>query len=574
MITKKLIHSNFYMKINLLLACFILAGYYTTAQQTEFGELFDKLDNTIVTVKTSKYTYDQHLLFVENSVIKYGYTKTSVKGSAKSFEYELNIADIDPYVVREFTIKDLIVVNIKIRNSQKLIKVYEENMVKTYTDEMSMVALNIDNAREIRAILEKAIPHAEKIVKNKLSLENYDEMINWLTENVSDANTNDKLYRQLLKKDDQYPGKIYLITTINTGKSSTQNDYEFNLADINDNSLNFKVSGNQFAIEFETVRKNNLIKYTKDGVVKPFTNDIIIQTNNVEEARDLKNVLNMAIPLAKKEVEASFPPMNTEKESLDVSKSYMKDVVYGTNTYEQSLAGNCLAKYKRMEISESKNVEIEYSFNMLDINDNVLDFDVSSNKMYVDVTINNKQKLIRVKKNGELENYIEKLKIYCEDVEIARRLKMGLKNLIQKCRTNYQTQVPLTNVTDKINWLSENVIEVRSLTKTFNQTIEQIETEKGEITFKFTRHEIDEKGSDEHIYEFNISDLNKKSIDFKIKGKDVLISVTTNFKAKIVKYYKNGEIQNYKEAFFIYASDIEAARNIITALNEIIKEQS
>ena len=52
-------------------------------QQAEFNELYDQLTNSITTVKTAKFTYEQELQFENTSVITYGHTKTSLKGVEK-----------------------------------------------------------------------------------------------------------------------------------------------------------------------------------------------------------------------------------------------------------------------------------------------------------------------------------------------------------------------------------------------------------------------------------------------------------------------------------------------------------
>jgi hypothetical protein len=539
-------------------------------QQAEFNELFDQLTNSITTVKTAKFTYEQELQFENTSVITYGHTKTSLKGVVKVYQYELNFADIDKYTVRETTIKDLIVLNVKIKNGQKLIKTYEDNIANGYADEMSIVAENIDHARELREIIEKAIPLGEQILLNKLSLDGYDMMIKWLEDHVVDAAYDSKSFNQSIHSDPDYKGKLVFNLIETSGSSSVQSDYTFNLADINPNTLNYKISGNQFSLIFETSRSHNLIKLVKAGETKPYVDNIQIRTNNVEEARDIKTVIDLIIPLAIKEVEDDMPVLNTKEEALNALNGFTKTISFGTETYEQSLQANCLTSYENTIISESKSTQSAYAFNLMDVNENVIDYKISSSKMFVEVITNDKMKLMKVMKAGELAPYDESFKLYCEDAENARRLKYSIKESIEKCRNEYMYEVPEGDFEDKINWLIGAIAEVRVGAKTYNQSAEKI-MDGEEILLKLSKVEITEKGGTEKIYEFNFTDINPRNINYSISSKTISVALETNFREKIIKYYKDGEIQNYEEEFEIVMNDVEAARNVIKAFKDIIE---
>ena len=46
----------------------------------------------------------------------------------------------------------------------------------------------------------------------------------------------------------------------------------------------------------------------------------------------------------------------------------------------------------------------------------------------------------------------------------------------------------------------------------------------------------------------------------------------TKFKEDIIKYYKDGEIENYQDGFELSMADIEKSRNVILVFNQIIAE--
>ena len=408
----------------------------------------------------------------------------------------------------------------------------------------------------------------EKIMQNKLSLKNYSEMLDWLAKNVKDATYSDETYAQSLQPDPEFAGKVNL-SIVETGRSSKQADYSFNLADINVNTVRFAISGSEFGLEFDTKRKNKVIKYTEDGNPKPFIDDIVIKTNNVEEARDLQTVLTLIIPEAEKQVELSFPKFNTKEEALATVSKATKVLKYGEDTYEQKMNTDCQASYEITEISESKSDKLQHLFNWIDINDKVIDFDISGSKMFIPLITNKKQKLMKVIENGEVDPYDESFKLYCEDAENARLLQYAIKKTVELCRKSYRPAVPYEGLKAKIDWLTKAIIEVREGDDTYSQSLSLVNT-SDLSKFKYSKVEIDEKGSTEYIYEVNFADLNERNIDFDISGRSISVVVETNFKEKIIKAYKDGEIQNYEDEFTIHANDVEEARNIIRALVDIV----
>jgi hypothetical protein len=72
----------------------------------------------------------------------------------------------------------------------------------------------------------------------------------------------------------------------------------------------------------------------------------------------------------------------------------------------------------------------------------------------------------------------------------------------------------------------------------------------------------------EEIFEFNLSDIDPRSVDFEAKGKWLTVKFDTNFKNKIIKAYKAGKIQPYANSMEIAMKDVETARGFIAALKK------
>src|SRR5688500_4827699 len=102
------------------------------------------------------------------------------------------------------------------------------------------------------------------------------------------------------------------------------------------------------------------------------------------------------------------------------------------------------------------------------------------------------------------------------------------------------------------------------------QTHEPVESDNNK--YKFTLIEVNPKGSSpEQVFEYSLSDINPASIGVEVKGKWLYVVLETDFKAKIIKYYKDGKIQPYTSALQFAVNDVDIARNLVSALNKAVK---
>lgn len=554
----------------LLKSVLLLLSISSLAQQAELNAIVADIKSNLVEVQTGDETYTHELELLEYSILKYTLAEVDEKGNKKEYSYEFNIADLDPYVVREETKKDIIYLSLTIDNRQKFIKKYENGEVKGYVESMLIVTESIDNARALKTLVKEAIPMAKEVMSKKLSVKTYPEMENWLEEHIVNAEGGSKTYNQTLVGLDDFPGHFRFIQTEITSKTSKERQYNFNISDINPNSLKFIISGSSLSLSFETKRKQKVIDVLEGEASKGFDNSIKIYTNNVEEARDIRNILIDAVPLAEKRVEGSIQKFDQFQSALTYLEKFIVNVDYGDEVMEQSISGDCILTFNQLDSDTKKTLKTTSEVNLIDINVNLIDVDVASGKMFVEFTTNESLDLIKSFENDEFNGYEDNLRIYAENIEIARRIQAALENIIRICERDYVDPFASMSVNQKINWLIANTVEQKNGTETITQTFEQINSDPEKI--KLTKLNVDAKGSQEEIFEFNFTDINPASIKYKIGSKTLAVSFETKFKEDIIKYYKDGEIENYQDGFELNLTDIESARNVILAFNQIIAE--
>jgi hypothetical protein len=559
------------MKLLYLLITLLICSASVMAQSPELTAMNTTLQKSIGSVQAAAKTYEPKYALVQPAVIQYSYDEIDAKGNRTNYMYEVNVADLDQYAVKEQTQKDLINVVLAVKNKQKLVKVYKNSEVQPYDDQALIIAKDIENARQISEAIKKAIPSAEKVMESRLKLNGYDAMVNWLIANVKTVTLGAKSYKQTLAKADKV-GSLKFTVVETDAKTSVEQTYTFNLADLNPNRINFKITGNRLGIEFETLQDAKFIAVTKAGEVKPYINDLIINTNSVDEARDLKMVLSLAAPLAIEKIKADIPAVTSEKDALTRLKTLTTNITLGTTEIQQDLEAACLCQFTQVEKDAKSATKNLYKFNWIDINALGSTIDVSGDKMFLEIKTNESKKLIMDTENDKFKGYDNAIRIYMPNVENARRAKVALDKTIEKCKAVYKEPFG-SDANGIFAWIKNNIRDVSIDETTFKQKLETVDA--GKINkVKYTRIEVNAKGSGaEEIYEFNFSDISPLTVEVEVKGKWLYVSIETDFKGKIIKYYKDGKIMPYVAKIDFVLNDVDTARNMVSALQKVVKSQ-
>lgn len=550
----------------LLSICLVGLCLTASGQDADLKSTVSQLQSKMSTVSSGSKTYEQKVESPAPAVIKYFYDEIDAKGVRTQYACEFNLSDIDPYAVIQETQKDLIFVTLTVKNKQKLAKFYKNNEPTNYDETVRIHAKDVDNARAMIEILKKGIAPAEKYMAGKFKFTNYNDMAAWLISNLKDVTLGTKSIKQSMEKGDVVGSFKYHVIE-SDGKSSSDEIYTFNLADLNPNNISYKISGNRFALKVESSQNLKSISFMKNGQLQSFADEIEIATNNVDEARDIKTVFTLAIPKAVDLVKNDMPKLNTDKDALAAVAATIKDVKAGAKAITQSAESKCITTITRTEQTSNSTEKNTYTFNWMDINPNAYKIETSGDKMYIDVTVVDKKKLIANFKNDKMDSYDQEVRIYAENIEVARRMKFTIEKTIDKCKAVYKEPFTTNNAAAMVKWLNGNVGEVVVEGVSDKQTFEQVEAgDPNKI--KFSSIQVKSNSSVEEIYEFNLSDINPTSVGFDVKGKWIYVGFESNFKNKIIKYYKAGKIQPYVYQLDIAMPDIETARNVISAIKK------
>tara|TARA_A100000171_G_scaffold30980_1_gene29300 strand:- start:26586 stop:28262 length:1677 start_codon:yes stop_codon:yes gene_type:complete len=549
-----------------VLLLLVLIANVTLAQNQEFSAKIEALGNVLQKVESGKDEYSQVITVSQPGVVTLEINETALKdGETNTLTYEFNLADIDINTVRTVTEKDVINVQLFAGKKQDLLKLTENGEKISYENEIFLYAEDIENGRAIEELIEAAIPLAEKITENRLSLTTYDEHITWLTNTVKDVNLIKTQYAQSMRGLDSYPGKLEFKISENNGRSATSETFQFNASTINPNSLLFNIEGEVFSVTMETSRKLKTIKYFEEGVQQNYTNDIKVVCESVEMARDFQKVMKELIALSTTKFENSLQKISSIKEGISIVNNLTEKVSVNENSTSQNLTGDCVVTYQQNFENSKKNSINEYVFNFKDLNKNSVNYETKGQEVILTVDTKGGNDFIKYTEDGEQKNFEDALTFYASEVEDAIVIKNALQEIIELCNQESPEYQGLSKA-KKLDKLKENLQKVTINDVTFDQSLER-DAEGLSVTFK--KVEITSKKSEETISEFNLKDINPGSVMMETSGKNVIVTASTYYMDKIIKFYEDGEIENYQNTIEIEANDIENARRIKLLLEAI-----
>jgi hypothetical protein len=525
------------------------------------------LKNNIGEVKGPTSITSQTLSYGERKeyLVTLNVKKTDQKGTTTDEKYEFNVLDINKNLLVVKISGVQLSVSIETSGNNKYIKYTKNNEQQSYTDDLEILAQDIDNARKIIAAFGSAI------VKSKSKMPEFNSLqqaLDFIKNSTIEITTDAKPLKQKIDftQEEGTKTKLSIIETDSKG-NSIENLYNFYLAHLEINSLNFKVSGKKISILCNTSNKIKLIKYEKDNFIQNFQNDIEILEPDIETTREVIEAFKYAVKYSE------WKPVAWK--NMSEANAFLKNTVkgenIGTDQYKLNFEGNenepFFSKYVKSK-TDAKGLTVEQSYEfypyMLDATTTKIE---SSGKyLIINVKVSNKKSFVKVYKDGKQQSYDNELEIMAFDAKQARDISEALKYIASNGKPKDK------NWSDKqtaMDFVKENVGSFKNDEKEIKQKLELVNNDPCKISF--TVNTIDDKGkTTEEIYELGLSDMNKMMVDYKISGKNVYVTLVCKNREKLVKVYKNGAQQSYGADLEILEDDVNTAKNIADALKSAI----
>jgi len=176
-------------------------------------------------------------------------------------------------------------------------------------------------------------------------------------------------------------------------------------------------------------------------------------------------------------------------------------------------------------------------------------------------------KLIKVSENGQAGAYDKDLQFYAANIDQARDIVSVLKLAIEKAAEVVAAAMPKTGTSPS------------SVIADINSTIASVEFGTSQLSQTFSPGCVTElvivtssaKVSKEEKYAFSFRDLNPTVIEFKVNKNVMEVTLQTLTGQKLIKYWKDGQVQSYVDGVSIMVNDPEDARSTVFRLKKLIQ---
>jgi hypothetical protein len=525
------------------------------------------LKNNVAQVTTSAGIFAQSFSFGERKdyLVSFKVKKTDMKSVTTEETYDLNILDINKNNIQVKITGTQLAVSIETKGNDKYIKYTKNNELQSYANDFQILAEDIDQARYIISAITIAIAKSKAKMPEFTSLQ---QSLDFIKNNTGDATIDAKSVKQKIEFIPGQGTKAALTIDESDSKGKSINyQYNFYLADLETNSLNFKVSGKKVTLFCNTKNKIKFIKYVKDNVQQDFQYDLEILNNDIETTREVLEAYKYALkasevqPAAYKSITEAinFLTNNIKGETVNADQYKL--------TFEASTSEPYLCKFVKTK-TDAKGVTSEQNIEFYPYTLDPTTTKVESSGKYLSVKalVKGKKPFVKGYKDGKQQSYDNEVEIIAFDAKQAKDIAEAITYMVNNGKP---AEKDWSNKQVAMAFVKENVGNLKNESKEVTQKIELVNDDPCKVNL--TVNTIDDKGKTiEEIYEFSLSDMNKMMVDYKISGKNVFVVLVCKNREKFVKVYKNGAQQSFGAEIEIMDDDVDTAKNLADALKAAI----
>ncbi|MGK0317045.1 MAG: hypothetical protein ACI86M_003284 [Saprospiraceae bacterium] len=477
--------------------------------------------------------------------------KNNKKGKEEVEVFSFNLALINPKKIERKSKKDEMSITFK-TSKGKFIKRTEDGDSK-FDSKMKVIAQDIDIARDIEVYFKELIEMGNELWDSAIQVPATIEEINSLISSFGSEMKNEKIsINQSLKKNDTDENGLMEIVreTTKKGKSEVEKIL-FYWGDLEPNSVSTKNEGAFQVLTIKAKNKKKLIAYISEDKLE-YSSSLQLYFSSPSDAIYTSEMIASANKLGSQITESSLSKFeNCEGKCLSMMKEI---VISSTSKIENTtMTEDCQAT---IVISDKKSKKMEWHWS--DIATGSVNVDYNSSNQTISFKTKNKKKFITYyKEDGKIDKYDDEFEFDIADVYSAKSLEILVPQIVQECNRDLDVK--------DMTWMSNYVSSVTVDDGKYDQSIEQTDDE---CSYMY-KLENKEKGKEE-TYEFNLYDLNPKSIKLDISKNKINLNVVTKGKEKLITKYEEGGDLKYEKEIDLKFDDLLSARIAQNTLQELI----
>ena len=317
-------------------------------------------------------------------------------------------------------------VQVEINNGDKYVRVFKNDEVQSYDNEIKFEAKNIETARELINAIDYAISTASEGIPEYTSVNDaIAKMVSYTTTVKTDAEST----VQKLTVDAVMDNKLTFEKTDADGVSI----WDIFPEDIDKGNVEIKVVGKKLYVILST-GKTKYIAYTKNNLQQNYINDFEVYFDDVRNAKIFKS----AVLYTKENYKPSSRILKGTDQAIAALKKITSEIKIADEVYKQKFEtedDQCKIKFTNLtKDSKGSETEMVYEFIMSDINPVESGIKISGKICGVELSVKNNEKLIKPYENGESKNFTNSLYIVTMDILEAKKIKEAIKAGVETCK--------------------------------------------------------------------------------------------------------------------------------------------
>ena len=506
------------------------------------------------------YKYSFNSLNDNPCYLKITEQKTNKKGVSSYKSYVFYLSDINPNTLNFKTTGKYITISVETNSSFKFIKEYDGDEFSSYTSSINIYNDKVDKSREFINSLKQHISECEE---DAPKWESTEFAMEWIASNIGIASKGSVEYNQKLS-----PGnKSYLVKLVQestNGKGTTDiENFEFNLTDIEVSQVAMNIYGKTLIVELPMKNKEKLVGLTLNNELQNYRNSVEIYMDDLDKTRKVISAfqyLATNLKVKRKEYTDGNEALKFIQDNLTVENA-------GSYEYKQVLNfdndPDAISDFE-FAVTDSKGQISKHVYGTY-LGDLIHTPELSISGKNISIILNttDKNKFIKVTKDGSLQPYTDKIELYAANIEAARELMNAMKYAIEK-RSN--RIMKFNDIQTAANWISSNIGKVTIDDDMYIQSLKF----NPDIDYKITCNQEfkNSSGTKNITYELYPEDISKEELEINVYSKKLYLKVTTG-SDKYIRTQKDGELENYSSDIELYFDDTRTIQNFKAALEFI-----
>ncbi len=537
-------------------------SFCVQAQHNELISTLQEIEQNLQPVEQKNATFSTSLSYDESApyIITLSLEETDNKGE-ETTEFQLNLAYLNERQVKWESSRKEMTVNFY--SKDKFIQVTQNGDRQNYEDELAIPCLDVDNARILEELFQKAIPLANKVWQEDTQLPgDFEGLRSFVINAVSDVQEGDEMYVQKLKPVDAESSRFTLSKRYISDKGEeTDLMYTFNFTDIHPPGISTQVKGKSVYVALNTDNRQKFIEVT-DGENTNYTDEVEIQAASYEDAQLLTVALRRFVPEARENYNETQPAFQSSMEALGYLNEAIQSYTINRVAITQADNQECLFELEREAADDKSTEALRFLVDISDLAPNTIEIDVSAKGIWVTAATKGNNDYVMPFENGEQQNYTDAFSIGAADIPNAKAIRHGLTEAINNCQGEVSPE--------DFAWMSKTIEEGNNPQSTIEQQLSVFEDNACKVAF--TVIESGKRETTEERYEFNLHDLDENTVALNTKGTTAYVQAGTVYKERTINYYKEDGSVDYENSVAIIVPDIASGKVFMETLTSLIKK--